>query len=115
MSCNPEENLFIQDGDPSQNSKLRKTEMRNCDAQLLAIPPRSPDINPIENVFHLIGQDLSWQAGEQNITWESFESFSARMKKTLMDFPVKIIDNTLASMHSRMKAIVKNKGERLKY
>ena len=67
LSCNPEENLFIQDGDPSQNSKLRKTEMRNCDAQLLAIPPRSPDINPIENVFHLIGQDLSRQAGEQNI------------------------------------------------
>ena len=89
--------------------------MRSCGAQLLAIPPRSPDINPIENVFHLIGQDLSWQAVEQNITQESFESFSARVKKTLMDFPIKITDNIIASMHSRMEAIVKNKGERMKY
>ena len=32
-----------------------------------------------------------------------------------MDFPIKIIDNTIASMHSRMEEIVKNKGERLKY
>ena len=68
MSCNSEENLFIQDGDPSQSSKLSKTEMRNCGAQLLAIPPQSPDINCTENVFHLISQDLSQQAVEQNIT-----------------------------------------------
>ena len=89
--------------------------MRNCGAQLLAIPPRSPDMNPIENVFHLIGQDLSRQAVKLNIIRESFESFSFRVKKTLMDFPIKIIDNTIASMHSRMEEIVKNKGERLKY
>ena len=59
LSYDPEGNLFIQEGDPSQNSKLRKTKMRSCGTQLLAIPPRSPDINPIENIFHLIGQDLS--------------------------------------------------------
>ena len=95
MSCNPEGNLFIQDGDPSQNLKLSKTEMRHCGAQLLAILPRSPDINPTENVFHLIGQDLSRQAMEQNINQESFESFSASVKKTLMDFPVKNLLITL--------------------
>ena len=115
FSCNPEGNLFIQDSDPNQNSKLSKTEMRNCGAQLLAIPPRSPDINPIENGFHLIGEDLSQQAVEQNITRGSFESFSARVKKALMDFPIKVIDNTIGSIHSRMEAIVKNKGQRLKY
>ena len=109
LSCYPEGNLFLQEGDPSQNSKLSKTEMTSCGVQLLAIPPRSPDINP------MIGQDLSRQAVEQNITRESFESFSARVKKTLMDFPIKITDNTIASMHSRMEAIVKNKEERLKY
>ena len=32
-----------------------------------------------------------------------------------MDFPIKITDNTIASMYSRMEEIVKNEGERLKY
>ena len=50
----PTGKLFLQDGDPCQNSHKVKSAMLDIGAQLFAIPPRSPDINPIENFFHLI-------------------------------------------------------------
>jgi len=45
--------LFLQDGDPSQNSALAKKALECIKAKKLSIPPQSPDLNPIENVFHV--------------------------------------------------------------
>ena len=42
--------LWTQDGCPCQNSNAAKSDMM----QSGAIPPRSPDINPIKNLFHLV-------------------------------------------------------------
>ena len=53
-SINPKSKLFIQDGDPSQNSKAARVKLEACGAKLIKIPPRSPDINPIENFFNLV-------------------------------------------------------------
>lgn len=48
---------FVQDGDPSQNSALAKAVMQQVDAELFPIPPRSPDINPIEFFLHLVREN----------------------------------------------------------
>ena len=58
VSPNPTGKLFLQDGDPSQNSKAAKAAMDSIGCRLFTIPPRSPDLNPIENIFHLIGKVL---------------------------------------------------------
>ena len=50
--------LWIQDGCPCQNSKTAKLAISESGASLLSIPPRSPDINPIENLFHLARREL---------------------------------------------------------
>ena len=42
-----ETRLWIQDGDPTQNSGIAQKAMKRVNAQLLKIPPRSPDKNPI--------------------------------------------------------------------
>ena len=44
-SANPKGKLFLQDGDPSQNSKLSKDAMDEVGCRLFKIPPRSPDLN----------------------------------------------------------------------
>ena len=54
--------LWLQDGDPSQNAAGVKKALRKLKAELLSIPPRSPDLNPIENLFHSVRCDLSQQA-----------------------------------------------------
>ena len=46
-SCNPAGNAFVQDGDPSQNSKAAKTALDKIGAVQFSIPSRSSDLNPI--------------------------------------------------------------------
>ena len=70
-SANPRGKLFLQDGDPSQNSKVASDTMAKIGARLFSIPPRSPDHKPIENMFHLINRQLQTYALEHNIVHEA--------------------------------------------
>lgn len=47
------------------------------------VPARSPDLNPIENIFHIVRRKLHYDALELVITRDDFESFSARVKRKL--------------------------------
>ena len=49
-----EQKWFVMDNDPSQRSKASKKAINESGATLFAIPPRSPDLNPIENLFHIV-------------------------------------------------------------
>ena len=51
--------MFVQDGDPSQNSKAAKTALDKISAVQFSASPRSLDLNPIENVFNLMEKKLS--------------------------------------------------------
>ena len=112
---NPDSKLFLQDGDPSQNCKAARKVMESYGVKQISIPARSPDINPIENFFNLISSKLQSDAIGKNITHEIFEQFSERIMTTITSYSVREIDKIIESMHKRMKMIVKNKGERLKY
>ena len=54
--------LWLQDGDSSQNSAMACAAMDHANCELLKIPPRSPDLNPIENIFKLVSDALRKQA-----------------------------------------------------
>ena len=56
LSANPKGELFLQDGDPSQNCKAANDAMDLVGCRKFSIPPGSADLNPIENTFHLIGK-----------------------------------------------------------
>ena len=43
-----EQKWFVTDNDPSQRSKAAKKAINESGATLFAIPPRSPDLNPID-------------------------------------------------------------------
>lgn len=107
--------LFLQDGDPSQNCRMSLDAMNKIPCRLFHIPPRSPDLNPIENIFHLVGKKLRKDAKDKNIKKETFNEFSFRVKQTLLNFPSEIIDKTIASMPKRINDVIKMKGHRTKY
>ena len=71
-SYNPAGNVFVQDGDPSQNSKAAKTALGKIGAVQFSIPQRSPDLNPIESVFNLIEKKLSSDAIKHSISKETY-------------------------------------------
>ena len=77
--------------------------------------PTSPDINPIENLFNQVGRKLTKDALQHQITDESFEQFSERVKRTLEAYPYGVIDKIIESMNKRMGLVNKAKGQCVKY
>ena len=107
--------LFIMDNDPSQRSKVAKRALRDIEAELQEIPPRSPDVNVIESIFHLLRMDLEEEAVSENITCEPFEQFRDCISKSLERLPRDIIDRTIESLNDRIDAVISSKGSRTKY
>ena len=107
--------IFVQDNDPVQNSGSVRRALNALKAKQLKIPPRSPDVNPIENLFHSMREKLRQQALKQNITHETFREFSDRVTTTLNNFSIAEIDKTIESMNNRLQLIKQSHGQRIKY
>ena len=107
--------LFLMDNDPSQTSKKSLSALSDIECELHEIPPHSPDLNRIENVFHLVKKSLEREAINKNITRESFVEFRARVFRCFESLDVSMIDRTIESMPKRIEKIIKSKGKRIKY
>ena len=114
-SPNPRGKLFLQDGDPSQNSALARQAMDAVGCRLFSIPPRSPDINPIENCFNNIRRQIRKDAISKKITKETYPDFCRRVRKTIMEYSTAVIDRTIDSMPKRINQVIEGKGLRTKY
>lgn len=115
QKCKQKSKIFVQDGDPSQNSKPAITAINSCNFTLQKIPARSPDLNPIENVFNLVKNDLKASAVASKLTHETYKEFCNRAKRIIEEVSVQKIDNIISSMHSRILGVIKCKGCRLRY
>ena len=114
-SSNPKDEIFLQDGDPSQNSTNTSNALYKMRAKKFSTPARSPDLNPIENVFDYVRTKLNEESLNINITFENFEEYSARVKKTFLSVPVKYINKTIESMDNRLSIVVKRGDKWIKY
>lgn len=110
-----EQKWFIMDNDPSQRSKAATKALNNAGATLFAIPARSPDLNPIENLFHIVKKQLKQQTIEEGIYNEKLSEFQARVRRTLLGIPISYINNLLLSMPKRIECVINSKGIRTKY
>jgi len=86
-----------------------------CHCELLKILPQSPDLNPIENIFHIVTKKLAKDALERGITRESYEQFCERAQRMIRGISQQLIDRTIQSMSVCVASIIRNRGERLKY
>ena len=113
--ANPTGGYFVQDNDPSQNSRKARDALKEVKAYQFSIPARSPDLNPIENMFHLASKKIVKDGKVLRIESETFAKFSRRCKRTLEQFPQDLIDKTIKSMDKRIQMVIDNKGQRTKY
>ena len=114
-SSNKTGKLFLQNGDPGQNSRKAQQAISAVGAKKFTIPARSPDLNPIENIFHNIKRQLQDDVLNQQITKETFSQFCARVKATLLNYSPEIINRTITSMDRRIDMVIKSKGQSIKY
>ena len=72
---------------------------------------KSPDINPIENIFNFSKAQLHADALQRNVNKESFEQYSKRVKHTPENLSIDYIDKTIGSMDKRMTQIINQRGK----
>ena len=94
-SANPKQKLFLLDGDPSQNSKKAKVVLDSIAAEIFSIPPCSPDMNLIENIFNVTKEMLHADALNKNITKENFEEYLKCVKETLHSISLETVNKTM--------------------
>ena len=80
--CNTAGNVVVQAGDPCQNSKAAKTAIDKMGPLQFSIPPHSPDLNPIENVFDLVTKKLSSHAVKHSIFKETYAKLVESVENT---------------------------------
>lgn len=74
-SANLKGRYFMQDNGPSQNSHIANEAFEQVKAILFKIPPRSLDLNPIENIFNLASKKIRLDPknrGSRRKTWHNF-------------------------------------------
>ena len=54
--------ILVMDNNPSQVSKVEMRALEEIEGELLKIPSCSPDINPIEGIFHIVKNMLEEKA-----------------------------------------------------
>lgn len=103
--------IFMQDGAPCYNGKIIKEFFKKEELSVLPWPGNSPDMNPIENLWAIVKQEMR----KTNIT----------TKVQLIETLIKIWHhneniqnnclNLVNSMPNRLKMLLKNKGMHTKY
>lgn len=106
---------FVMDNDPSQTSAQAMKSLSKLEIEPKETPPRSPGLNPIENVFHSVKRQLRNDAKIQRVDRETWNEFVIRVKSTILNTSTNYIDQTVESMPKRIKQIIVNKGRRIKY
>ena len=106
---------FLMDNCPSQSSRMVTTALENMGAEKIPIPARSPDCNPIENMFNNVRKELEADAMRLNITSETFEEFGQRVRRTLLATSVAEIDATIGNMRHRLREVIARRGKRTRY
>ena len=89
--------------------------MGHCHSELLNIPPQSPDLNPIEDIFNLASRKFEKDALQQGITLKIYDEFCDKVERTICSISQGLIDKTIQSMNSCIADIIRNNDKRLKY
>jgi hypothetical protein len=108
----------MQDNAPIHTASLVKEWFENEGIPLLDWPPFSPDLNPIEHLWHLIkcwlqeNRPTLCLGGKSKADWTALGQAIVEAWEAI---PQGQIDNLIGSMQKRCKAVMKGKGWHTKY
>lgn len=100
---------FQHDNDPKHTSCLVKSWLKDQKINVMKWPAQSPDLNPIENLWQIVKQQL-----RPNIYRPKEELYRA-IESEWKRIPTRTITNLIDSMTKRWAEVIKNKGYSTKY
>ena len=78
-------------------------------------PPRSPDLNSIENIFNLAKEYLQQEACEKEIVFERVDDFRKRIERAVHTVAREHADKAIGSLPKRCEMVKAAKGARIPY
>jgi hypothetical protein len=106
-----DEIIFQHDNDSKHTSNIARQWFKDKGVKVLKWPSRSPDLNPIEDLWHRLKQQLAAYPTEARNIDELWERVQVEWEKILVHACVELIE----SMPKRIAAVRKAKGGYTKY
>lgn len=105
----PAHSWFQQDNAPAHRSWMTSQLLEDMDVRILPWPARSPDLNPIEHVWDILGRRMQHHAC-QNLN-QLFEA----LKEEWHSIPQEDLDGLIWSMPRRVGGVISERGGHTKY
>ena len=103
--------IFQQDNDPKHKCKKATEWFKNSGMRVLAWPPQSPDLNPIEHLWVHLKKKL----GEYDSPLRGMHELWERVEEQWNKIPAAECQKLIESMPRRVQAVIKAKGGYTKY
>ncbi len=95
---------FVMDNDPSQTSAKSMATLMGYTKQ--KIPAKSPDLDSIGNVFHIVRKRINAQIKESNVTRQTWDEFKQMIQYNIWSTSRNVIDKTISSMFKRLTELL---------
>ncbi len=103
--------FLMEDGAPTHRSKAANDWRRENSIKCLEWPAQSPDLNPIENIWHTLKEKIN---NRPSIPKDETELVAALKEEWLL-IPSDNLRRLAESMPKRIKELIKNKGGHIHY
>ena len=106
-----EEGIFQQDNNPKHTSRKADQWFEDNNIQVLQWPAQSPDMNPIEHLWH----HLKSQLQKYDLPPKGVHELWERVVKEWDEIPPEVCQRLIESMPRRIQAVIRAKGGHTKY
>lgn len=103
--------IFMEDGAPCQKARTTAAWKNEQEIRILPWPGQSPDMNPIENVWHIIQQNMAKRPRKPG----NKDELVTAVTEEWVNIPEDTINNLIDTMPRRIAALHASKGGSTKY
>ena len=101
--------VLLEDNDPKHKAKIVQQYREEKNIERITWPSNSPDLNPIENVWNVMKNQVA-ELQPSNLT-----QLQSLIKKVWNNFPQKMAQNLINSMPSRLNQVILRHGDSIDY